>query len=152
MDLNIERKICLLFFSKYLQLVNIFTRFVQKKFSPQGQRKLSLVKDYWSVCCELLLTTEQELLFLCGPALQYLILNYLAQSDSKCCYLPWMGCGLPPSPSFCRVSLTFYRYAFKLLGGERHALWEFSVLLKNTSRCKWSNPDFSTQSPVCKLG
>lgn len=96
MDLNIERKICLLFFSKYLQLVNIFTRFVQKKFSPQGQRKLSLVKNYWCVCCELLLTTEQELLFLCGPALQYLILNYLAQSDSKCCYFPWMGCGLPP--------------------------------------------------------
>ena len=40
-------------FSKYIQFVNILIRFVQSKFTRQGEKKLTIVKDNGSVCCEL---------------------------------------------------------------------------------------------------
>lgn len=118
-------------FSKYIQFVNILIFFVQSKFTRQGKRNWQKWKTMELFVVSYTKQPHCRLLFLCGPALQYLILDYLAWSDSKCRYLPWMGYRLPPLPSppprFCRVSLTFYRYPFKLLGEERHALCKLSV-------------------------
>ena len=48
-----------------------------------------------------------------------------------------------PLPRFCRVSLTVYRYPFKLLDEERLALWKLSAFPKDASRCKLLDPESS---------
>lgn len=65
-------------------------------------------------------------------------------TQSAATYPQWMQITpppFPPPPRFCRVSLTFYRYPFKLLGEERHALCKLSVFPKDTSRCKLLDPE-----------
>ena len=139
-------QICLLF-SRNLYSLSIFWLALFKVNSHDKGKEIDNSERLWK--CLLWVTLSSRLLFLCGPALQYLILDYLAWSDSKCRYLPWMGYRLPPSlpplpfppPRFCRVSLTFYRYPFKLLGEERHALCKLSVFPKDTSRCKLLDPE-----------
>lgn len=129
-------------FSKYIYSLSIFWLALFKANSHDKGKEIDNSERLWK--CLLWVTLSSRLLFLCGLALQYLILDYLAWSDSKCCYLPWMGYRLPPPPfppRFCRVSLTVYRCPFKLLDGERLALWKLSAFPKDTSRCKLLDPE-----------
>lgn len=132
-------------FSKYIQFFNILTRFLQSKFTRQGEKKLTIAKDYWSVCCELHLATALWVIVFMRSCLAVPNPGLLGMKWLKVPLLTLNGMQitpLPPSPPrFCRVSLTFYRYPFKLLGGERHALWKLSVFPNDTSRCKLLDPE-----------
>ena len=138
-------QICLLF-SRNIYSLSIFWFSLFKVNSHDKGKEIDKSERQWN--CLLWVTLSNRTVGYCFyvvlPCSTLSWITWHEVTQSAATYPEWdtdYPPSLPPPPRFCRVSLTFYRYPFKLLGEERHALCKLSVFPKDTSRCKLLDPE-----------